>query len=93
MNQYKLSDLLIKPIYSTCFFTQSLSHLTLEALLPVYPESTITSNVNYALALATSLNSFNHLMSTRLHLVFPLSYCKHVLMKFNLCYVDYSICP
>ena len=49
--------------------------------------------MNYAIALATFSNSFNHLMSTRLLLVFPQSYCKHVLMKFHLCYVDYSNCP
>ena len=61
------------------FFTHFLPYLTLEALLPVYPDSTITLNVNYrnyALALATFLNNFNRLMSTRPLLVLPLSYCK-----------------
>ena len=56
----------------------------------------IASNVNYlnyALALATFLNSFNRFMSTKRLSVFPLSYCKLVLTKFHLRYVDYSICP
>ena len=37
--------------------------------------------------------SFNHLTLTILLLVFPVSYCMHVLMKFHLCYTHYSICP
>ena len=37
------------------------------------------------------VNSFNRLTLTKLPLVFPVSYCKHVLMKFHVRYADYSI--
>ena len=53
-------------------------------------------NKNYvkcALTLATFFKSFNHLTLTILLLVFPVSYCMHVLVKFHLCYTHYSICP
>ena len=75
MNRYRL------PV----FFTQFLPHLTLTALLYVYPDSISALNANYlkyVLALVTFLNSFNRLTLTKLSLVFPVSYCKHVLMKF-----------
>ena len=74
------------------FFIQFLPHFQLY----VYPGLTSLLNVNYlkyVLALATFLNSFNRLKLTKLPLVFPVSYCKHVLMKFHLRYADYSICP
>ena len=73
LNRYRLPDLLIKLIYSMCFFIQFLPHLTLAALLYVYPDSTTALNVNYlkyVLALATFLNSFNRLTLTKLPLVF-----------------------
>ena len=56
MNRYRLLDLLIKLIYSTCFFTQFLPHLTLVEMLYIYPDLTTALNVNYpkfALPLAT----------------------------------------
>ena len=96
MNLYRLPDLLIKLVYLTCFFTQFLPHLTVAALLYVYPDSTTALNENYvkcALTLATFFKSFNHLTLTILLLVFPVSYCMQVLMKFHLCYTHYSICP
>ena len=62
--RYRPPDRLIKLIYSTCFFTKFLPHLTLAALMYVNPDSTTALNVNYlkyALALGTFLNSFNRL--------------------------------
>ena len=96
MNLYRLPDLLIKLVYLTCFFTQFSPHLTLAVLLYVYPDSTTALNENYvkcALPRPTFFDSFNHLMLTIFLLVFLVSYCMHVLMKFHLCYTHYSICP
>ena len=62
----------------------------------LHPDSTTALYVNYmkyALALETFLNISIRLMLTKLPRVFPVSYCKHVLMKLHLRHADYSICP
>ena len=78
------------------FFHSFLPHLTLVALLYINPDLTTALNPNYlkfTLPLATFVNSSNRLILTKLSLVFQVSYCKHVLMKFHLRYADYLICP
>ena len=94
MNRYKLPELLIKLIYSTCFFTQFLPHLTLEGTcLPRLDYNTTRELTELRLSPSNILKQLQSLDVHKASLGLPPKLLQACASGFHFRYVDYSICP